>query len=63
LPGSSGMQEPTEEEEDIYEVLPGEKFHLLIVSSYFQKPWNLQTKPVLNSILWRRECKEAYRSL
>lgn len=31
LPGSLGLKQPTEEkEEDIYEVLPGEKLHLLI---------------------------------
>lgn len=32
LPGSVGLKEPTkEEEEDIYEVLPGEKFYLLVI--------------------------------
>lgn len=32
LHGSVGLKEPMEEkEEDIYEILPGEKFHLLII--------------------------------
>lgn len=33
LPGSMGLKEPTEEkeEDDIYEVLPGERSHLLMI--------------------------------
>lgn len=40
LPGSLGLKQPSEEkeeEEDIYEVLPGEKLHLLIIFLELQK--------------------------
>ena len=39
LPGSMGLKQPSEEqeEEDMYDVLPGEKLHLLIIFLLSQK--------------------------
>lgn len=64
LPGSLGLKQPSEEkeeeEEDIYEVLPGEKLHLLIIFLELQKllTWqkNINSENSRGSQLSKGEC-------